>query len=387
MTTTYGIRVIHKGREGDAGTISQAVAQELLTLGLHRSLTVTVSESRTSDTNPHVCVYLGDATAKADPDIADEIAYELNRGTTIFPLVDDLGHFSAQVPKILAFANAIAWNGQESLGRVVRVLFEELGIEDRQRKVFISHRRDDGLGAAEQLHDRLTHFGFQPFIDRFAIREGADVQSEIANALEDHAFLLLLETPLAHTSDWVYDEVDYALSHTMGVLIARWPGDVQDVPGSSGIPRLQIGETEIVTDEHNFDVFTEAGLDRLVSRVEEAHALGLVRRRRMLVKSIEEAARAAGVASCVSLQDWRLLVETAEGRIVVGTTPRLPTASDLQEVDEVAAEIGAELPGLLVHSARLLSDRLSRHLQWVSGGRRMSMIPENAVGGWWTRGN
>lgn len=387
MTTAYGIRVIHEARDEDVGAISQAVAQELLKLGLHRSLTVTVSESRTSDTTPHVCVYLGDAAAKAAPNVAIEIAYELDRGTTIFPIVDDLAHFSAQVPEVLAFANGLAWNDRESLSRAVRALLEELGIEDRQRKVFISHRRDDGLGAAEQLHDRLTHFGFQPFIDRFAISGGVDVQSEIADALEDHAFLLLLETPLAHTSDWVYDEVDYALSHTMGVLIARWPGDVQGVPGSSGIPRLQISESELVTDEHNFDVFTEAGLDHLVSRVEEAHALGLVRRRRMLVRSIEEAAHAAGVASCVSLQDWRLLVETAEGRLVVGTTPRLPTAIDLQHVDEAAAEIGAELPSLLVHSARLLSDRLSRHLQWVSGGRRMSMIPENAVGGWWTRDN
>jgi hypothetical protein len=386
VITTYAIRVLQEARERDVTTISQAVAQELLTLGLHRSLTVTVSESRASVSVPHVCVYLGDAGAKVDARVASEIDYELGMGTTIFPVVSDLRNFGDHVPDALAFANGIAWNDDDSLRRLIRALLEELGIEDRQRRVFISHRRDDGLGAAEQLHDRLTHFGFQPFIDRFAIREGADVQAEIADALEDHAFLLLLETPLAHTSDWVYDEVDYALSHTMGVLIARWPGDVREVPGSSGIPRLLISENELVADEHNFDVFTEAGLDHLVARIEEAHALGLVRRRRMLVQSIEEAARAAGIASCVSLQDWRLLIETAEGRLVVGTTPRLPTASDLQEVDEAAAEIGAELPSLLVHSARLLSDRLSKHLEWVSGGRSMSMIPENAVGGWWSRG-
>lgn len=387
MTTAYGVRVLHADQEHNVTALAQAVAQELLTLGLHRSLSVTVSATRMSDRVPYVVVYLGDSSSQADSDLAAEIAYELEQGVTIFPVVSNLTNFGSDVPDALAHANGIAWSDDASLRRLTRVLMEELGIEDRQRRVFISHRRDDGLGAAEQLHDRLTHLGFQPFIDRFAIRKGADVQAEIADALEDHAFLLLLETPLAHTSDWVYDEVDYALSHAMGMLIVQWPGGVQEVPGSAGVPRLQIREDELVDDEHNFSVFTDAAIDRLVERVEEAHALGIVRRRRMLVKSIEESAHAAGVDSCISLRDWRLLVETKDGRIVVGTTPRLPNAMDLQEVDVASVEVAANLPGLLVHSARQVPEQLRQHLDWVSTGRQMSMIPENAIGGWWTRGS
>jgi len=232
MTTTYSIRVIHKDRVEDLQTLRQAVAQEVLQLGLHRTVTVAVVDIPPSDGAPHVCVYLGDDLARADPLTNSDIKEELERGTTIFPVVSDLVGFSAQVPDELAFANGIVWRDDATLRHLVRVLLEDLGIEDRSRRVFISHRREDGLAAAEQLHDRLTHTGFQPFIDRFAIREGADFQNELANALEDHAFLLLLETPQAHTSPWVFDEVEYALSHTMGVLIARWPGEVTDVPGS-----------------------------------------------------------------------------------------------------------------------------------------------------------
>src|SRR5205807_2551001 len=126
------------------------------------------------------------------------------------------------------------------------------------------------------------------------VRAAEDVQEKIADALEDHAFLLLLETPLAHTSEWVVDEVDYALSHTMGTLILRWPGDPPAVPGSAGLPRLALAPTELTTDEHGYDVLTAAALDRMVGEVEAAHAQGLVRRRRMLIRSIEEAAAAAG---------------------------------------------------------------------------------------------
>ncbi|HWV46630.1 MAG TPA: toll/interleukin-1 receptor domain-containing protein [Nitrospira sp.] len=387
MTTTYGIRVIHKNRQEDLETLRQAVAQEVSKLGLHRSVAVRVTESGPPGSTPYVCVYLGDESTCVDPSIVIELAQELAAGTTVFPVVPDLTLFSTLVPAEISFANGIVWRDETSLRHLVRVLLEDLGIEDRQRRVFISHRRDDGLGAAEQLHDKLTHSGFRPFIDRFAIREGADFQAEIADALEDHAFLLLLETPLAHTSDWVYDEVDYALSHTMGVLIARWPGDVQEVPGSPGVPRLPIGQDELQIDEHGFEIFTTSGLDRLVEEIEAAHAFGLVRRRRMLVRSIEESALASGVDSCIALRDWRLLIETPKGKRIVGTTPRLPTAADLQNVDEASADAGADLPGLLVHSARLLSTPLKKHLEWVSGSRQLSMIPENAIGGWWSHAN
>ena len=102
------------------------------------------------------------------------------------------------------------------------------------------------------------------------------------------------------------------------------------------------------------------------------------------MKSIEESAIAAGVDSCTPLRGWRLLVKSSSGSQLIATTPRLPTATNLQEVDEASNEFAANLPGLLVHSARQLPSTLTNHLNWVAGTRRLSMIPENAIGGWWS---
>ena len=152
----------------------------------------------------------------------------------MIPVVSELSRFSREVPAALRPINGFPWSrGARDLARV---LLAELGIEERQRRAFISHKRDDGLGAAEQLHDELSHIGFRPFIDRFAIPQGRDIQAEIADALEDHAFLLFLETPLAHTSEWVFYEVEYALLHTLGTLIVTWPGEVTPMRGSVGPP-------------------------------------------------------------------------------------------------------------------------------------------------------
>jgi len=383
MNTTYAIQVIHADRDDWMTQLREAVAAELTDVGLHRTVAVAVSDAPAPPDAPSVGVYLGSAAAASDTAVGANIVDALAAGVLVVPVVEDLARFGEQVPSALAPVNGFAWSGLDPARRLARWLLAELGIEDRQRRVFISHKRDDGLGAAEQIHDELTHKGFAPFIDRFAIREGRHVQEAIADALEDHAFLLLLETPLAHTSDWVFDEVDYALSHTMGTLILQWPGGPTPVPGSNNLPRLPLTPEELTTDDHGYEVMTASALDRVVAEVEAAHAHGIVRRRRMLLRSIEEAASASGATACVPLPDWRLLVEHGGDATLLGITPRLPTAQDLQHLDDARSTVADAASAVLVHSARTLRNDRASHLIWVAGDRELELTPENAIGGRW----
>lgn len=383
MNTVYEIQAIHRDRSDWLVDLQQAVAAELMSIGLHRTVAVTVGEVPPSPNKPSVAVFLGSSAAAADAGASAAVERAFSAGRTVIPVVDDLGNYASQVPVSLAPVNGFGWTGTDAPLKLARLLLEQLGIEDQQRRVFISHKREDGLGAAEQLHDSLSHAGFVPFIDRFAIRTAAHVQEAIADALEDHAFLLLLETPLAHTSDWVFDEVDYALSHTMGTLIVRWPGEPPKVPGSPGLPRLALTAGQVTTDDHGYSVLTEPAIDHVVGAVEAAHAHGLVRRRRMLIRSIEEAAAAAS-ATTVPLPDWRLLVTHNGDSTLVGVTPRLPTAEDLQFLDDARMAARHDPSAVLVHSARVLREDRAAHLKWVAGDRDLELTPENAIGRRWT---
>lgn len=382
MSVTYEIQVVHADRDDWLADLRRAVASELLTIGMHRSVSVDVTESAPSPLAPSVAVALIGPASRTSPTLADTLNDAISQGRVIIPVVEDLGQFQAVVPKELSPFNGFEWSGDEPERRLARLLFEELGIEDQDRRVFLSHKRDDGLGAAEQLHDALTHNRFVPFIDRFAIPKGADVQAHIADALESYAFLLVLETPLAYLSDWVFDEVDYALSHTMGTLILQWPGNPQTLPGSAGVPRLQLIPDEVTTDSHGYEVLTPDALDRVIREVELAHAQGIVRRRRMLVRNVEDAARAAG-ARCIPLRDWSLDISHAVGRSIVGVTPRLPNAQDLQRLDETRAEIDTSADALLVHAARQLGQPTRGHLEWITKGRGLELVPDNAIGARW----
>lgn len=379
----YLVQVVQIDRPDWLDQLRQGIAAELHAIGMHRSVVIDVAETtaRPAD-SPTVAVILIGPASKSDVDLAVAIETIQASGTVAIPVLADLNIFHSQAPDQLSLLNGFEWSGPDPERRLARCLFEELGIEERERRVFISHKRSDGLGAAEQLHDVLSHARFEPFIDRFAIRPGEEVQTRIADALERHAFLLILETPEAHLSDWVFDEVDYALSHTMANLIVQWPGVTTQIPGSDGIPRMKLASTDLSTDAHGYDVLTEEALDRVLEAAEAAHANGLVRRRRMLIGSVDDAASAAG-ADCTPLRDWMLDVRAASGRAVISVAPRLPDAMDLQKVDEARGKADPGAAAVLVHATRQLRPELAEHLAWATGSRSLTLIPDNAVGTYW----
>lgn len=382
MTIAYQVQVLQVERSDWLARLTEAVEAELRDLGVHKSLLVSVTEDPPSGGTPAVAVVLGGPEAKASAFLEGRVRDAHRNGLVVLPVVEDLGSFHAHVPDAASAFNGFEWSGHNPEQRLVRMIFEQLDIEDRDRRVFISHKRSDGLAAAEQLHDQLTHVRFRPFIDRFAIDPGSDVQADIADALERFAFLLVLETPDAHLSHWVYDEVDYALAHAMGLLIVRWPGNPMPVPGSVGLPRIELEPAEICRDSHGYEVLTSGAVDRVIREIEAAHARGIVRRRRMLLRSVQEAAESRG-ATCIPLKDWSLEINSPSGRSIVAVAPRLPESEDLHRLDLARGLVDSSASACVVHASRHLTAERQAHLEWVTGGRNLELIPENAIGGRW----
>lgn len=328
---------------------------------------------------PGVVLFFGGAAAATDDVTRDAAREAMRTGRAVIPVTSRPAEFANETPEFLHQFNAYFWD-PEGVRGLSRFLLEELGIEEGQRRVFISHRREDGLLMAEQLHDELSHHRFRPFIDRFAIPPGAEVQEGIAEALEEFSFLLLIESPLASDSPWVFYEVEYALSHFMSLCIISWPA-APELPGTPGLPRVRLTDDELVED-HNYNVLSPEALARVVAAVEEAHARGLVRRRQNLLVSVQDALTGAGKAY-TPLTGWRLLMNDDHG-LVVGVAPRLPEVNDLHELDKAAARaLGAARSSVLVHASRRLPMQRQELLSWASGDRTIALVPENAVGRYW----
>jgi TIR domain len=378
--TPYYVEIFSEQNDFRIQLLTSAINQELTRLGVHRNLTVNIGDAPLNG-EPAVGVYFGSSPVVNNSQVTTLLSQSLEASRAVIPVVNDLTTYASDVPDCLRPINGFAWSGQDSAERLCRKVLEELGIEDRQRRAFISHRREDGLAAAEQLHEGLSQNGFYPFIDRFHIAPGRNVQAEIADQLEDCALLLLIETPLAHTSEWVFDEVDYALSHQLGMHILTWPGEVTALPGTIGLPRQRLEESDL-TSLRGYDIFTSDAMDRIITCVEAEHARAMVRRRRYLLISAEEAARDAG-RECLPLSGWRMMVKGRNDSSVVQVTPRLPTVEDLYSLDEIRADFPEPHSGILIHAARRLPDPRRKVLAWAGESRDLALVPENAIGSYW----
>ncbi len=379
MTINYQVLVLQSERPEWLSSLQQAISACLKNLGLHASMNVDVTEELLEGDAPALTLVLIGAKSKSDEHLHERIDLARSEGLLVVPVLDDLQRFSEQVPSQIARQNGFEWSGSEPDVRLAHFVLEQLGIEESSRRVFLSHRRTDGQAAAEQLHDALARVHFTPFIDRFAIPTGADMQEYIADALESFGFILVLETPEAHLSEWVFYEVDYALAHTMGLLILTWPGNPEPIPGSPGVPRLELSPEEIGEDAYGRPVLTEVALDRILREIEKHHAYGLVRRRRMMLESVREAMQSRGVA-CEQLRDWHLEVDSDGAGLVIGVAPRLPESEDLQLLDETRNSRDPAADAVLVHSSRRIASHRRRHLEWTIGARRLRLIPDNDVG-------
>lgn len=378
MAVAYRVQTIHAGSGARIDALRAAIDSEVAAIGLHRAVEITVDEAPLHGV-PTVVLFIGSEAAARDAACITAAEVAVADVVTVLPVVEDLQRFSELVPPVLHPINGIEW-ADAAVARLARRVLEELGIEERQRRVFISHKRDDGLMSAEQLFDHLGHHGFRPFVDRFNVPPGVDIQARIADELEDYAFLLMLETPLAHESRWVFDEVDYALTHLMGLHIVRWPGDFTSVPATARLPRQELTPADLTT-QNGLDVLVPDALDRVLEEVEAAHAYGMVRRRRNLLRSVEDAAEAKGCA-CTPLGDWRLFVEASGRREVIQVTPRLPVVGDLHALDLSRDAHGGDR-AVLVHSARSLRKDRRELLNWAAATRPLTLLPENGIGGYW----
>ncbi len=256
-------------------------------------------------------------------------------GVLVVPVVDSTSAMPDDLPGHLERLNALGWDTAGSSG-VADVCLRELGLHEGERRVFISHRRSDGLQAAADLHAAMREHGWTPFIDRFAIPAGGDVREAIEHALEDMAFLLLLETPEAHTSEWVDLEVLYATGNSMGVLVVNI-ADAPAIPAAADFPRLTIGSDEVTWDGSQI-VLGDEVIQRILGRAERDHQLALARRRRVLLLSSRASATRAGKQVELA-PSWRLRVSGTDGsRQLVDHLPRIPSVEDLHRLNVALME-------------------------------------------------
>lgn len=272
--------------------------------------------------------------------------------------------------------NAARW--EKKIREVLPALLARADITTASTRVFISYRRLETLPLALQLFDRLTHEGFDVFLDRFSIQFGYDFQRRLNQELEDKSMVILLESKGLKDSKWTQHEVDFAKRNRLGLLAVRMP-DVSPADLMASISkRLSPAAsefdgkvTQVPTEKKGVLVdqwppLKKDALDSVVSELKQAHAEALFSRRHRLRGDIVQALLQEGLQTKYESSGPLRITDEGKSHLLWPTT-RPFEVEDFRELHtaHAASNPPAGSRALLVGpKAAQEPDRLAR-LEWL----------------------
>lgn len=170
------------------------------------------------------------------PGVSDATAAEaLNRGVPVLPIAFSASAIGAEIPASLKHLNCLTYadHGPE---RISTALLECVGLLPRQRRVFVSYRRDHAREAALQVFNALSARVFDVFLDTHGIAPAEDFQAVLWHRLCDSDVLIMLDTEGYFDSRWTNAEYGRARERHFG--FAGWLAECESVPAhGDGKPR------------------------------------------------------------------------------------------------------------------------------------------------------
>lgn len=276
---------------------------------------------------------------------------------TVIPVASTEDRVPDEIPAELRFLNCHL-SDCGGADRLKSTVLECLGLLRRQRRVFLSYRRNEARAAALQLFDALSSRGYEVFLDTHGVARAVDFQEALWHKLCDVDVMVMLETPTYFESRWTREEFGRALAKNIGVLQVRWPDTTPSIYTQT-CSRVEIIPQEVDTVT---GALAPATLDRIADQLERFRSLSFAVRRISAMTQLTAA------------------VESIQGR-VLGVGPhftmhvQLPSGDDLSVTPVIGVPDSNSLHEAMVRAngqpTAVLYDHVgvlpswNDHLQWL----------------------
>ncbi len=285
------------------------------------------------------------------------LAMLLRKRVPVVPVASAPGNFSTEIPPGLHATNGV-FLANANAERLTSILLESVGLLPRQRRIFVSYKRDESRDAALQLYEALSARLFEVFLDTHGICEGAQFQEELWHKLSDCDVVLMLDTPQYFSSRWTRAEFARALAKSVAILRVGWPG--QPIDKRASLARnLQLAEDDFVV---GGKLFTDEAISRIALALESSRTTSIATRYRNLIGSVEQAiAQIGGSVTGIGV-GRKINIQLPDGRATsVYPAIGVPTSPIMQ--DAIADQDGAVA---VVYDHLGLRPQWLTHMEWLS---------------------
>jgi TIR domain len=275
----------------------------------------------------------------------------LRQGIPVIPIASTEVAIGCEIPAGLKAFNCLTFGGH-GLPRISTALLECVGLLPRQRRVFVSYRRDEAREAALQLFNALAAKVFDVFLDTHGIAPAEDFQAMLWHRLCDSDVLLMLDTANYFDSRWTNAEYGRALAKGISVLRVGWPS-VSPSPRTATASQVNLTATDV---DAKTGCLSDTALERICAHLEvvrgQSHAvrsLNLFSNLRQAVECVGGSVTGVGAHNAVYLK-------LADGQGVVAyPTVGVPTSLTLN--DAVIHASG--------NAVAIVFDHIGLHKQWL----------------------
>ncbi|HET7228402.1 MAG TPA: toll/interleukin-1 receptor domain-containing protein [Longimicrobium sp.] len=284
-------------------------------------------------------------------------AESFRRSVPIVPVVSDFSMANLELPPELRPLNALSY-AEAGARRTVTALLECAGLLPRQRRVFLSYRRDEARSAAIQLFDAFSARHFDVFLDTHGVAPGDDFQATLWHRLCDSDVLVMLDTQTYFASRWTSAEFGRALAKNIPVLRVGWPDCVPSSRISTSSQEV-LGEEDIDLDS---GTMMPAAVSRVCSRLELLRSESIAVRRINLISGLTHSVeRIGGHIDGIGMGNGIYLSLPDGKRLIAFPSVGVPTSLTLEE----ALALSSDRSSLVLYDHIGLHRDWLRHLDWL----------------------
>ncbi|MBU0556042.1 MAG: toll/interleukin-1 receptor domain-containing protein [Alphaproteobacteria bacterium] len=280
----------------------------------------------------------------------------------IVPVVEEGKNPTSVLPEQIHAINACFFDATDTrIDALVAAAQECLGLLRRQRRMFISYRRNDSREMAVQLHDELSGAGFDVFLDTHDIRPGETFQEMLWHRLADCDVVIMIDTPDYFGSKWTKQEFGRTLAQGIQVLRLVWPGH-------QGTRHLSLSDTISLTSTNvtPSNRLTPQAVEEVIDRAERLRSRSVASRHMSLAGAFRvEVERIGGVVEGIG--PHRAILVTLPNGLKLQAYPAVgvPTADLLNDVHRAAEATGSERLPCLVYDHTGIRPTWIAHLDWL----------------------
>lgn len=253
--------------------------------------------------------------------------------------------------------NGIKFDSPQPL---VSIILEGFNLLRKQRKLFISYRRNDSRKVAIQLYSFFQERNFDVFLDTHSIARGVEFQKNLFHKMMDCDVVLLLDTKDFLESPWCKEELEKAITNRIGILRIKWP-DAVNSPYAGLIDIVDLD-----TDSFENETLKEDILDKLTQQMESLRIRSLASRQDALTTEfIETAIRKKKKAYQIYPNIIKLDDDKSVG--VYFSAIGVPTSETFHYAEELLENLlDKDTEFTLIYDDLTLLQSWINHLTWLS---------------------